>query len=135
VKFIGHRWDIPQLLASCDLFVLPSLYEGLPISVLEAMAAGKPIVATAIGGTDEAVIHGATGLLVPPRDSAALAAAIRLLLSDSRLSARLAKAGKERAMKEFSLGAIVRGVTAVYEELIKTRHQSTGGSQACRSPS
>ena len=63
VRFLGQRSDIPELLASSDVFVLPSLYEGLPLSVLEAMAAGKPVIATRIGGTDEAVIDGTTGIL------------------------------------------------------------------------
>ena len=76
VRFLGHRNDVPDLLAVCDVFVLPSLYEGLPLSVLEAMAAAKPVVATAIDGTTEAVVPGVTGLLVPPADPARLAGAI-----------------------------------------------------------
>lgn len=119
VRFLGHRQDVAKLLASCDLFVLPSLYEGLPLSVLEAMAAGKPVVATAVGGTDEAVVHGATGLLVPPGDSAELAAAIRTMLSERALAARLAEAGKVRAMRMFSSETMVREVTRVYEDLIR----------------
>jgi glycosyltransferase involved in cell wall biosynthesis len=118
VRFLGQRQDIPQLLASCDLFVLPSLSEGLPLTVLEAMAAGKPVVATAIGGTDEAVIHGETGLLVPPGNSAALATAIRTLVSDQRLAARLAQGGKSRVMERFSSDAMVDGVSRVYEEAL-----------------
>lgn len=120
IRFLGQRKDIPQLLASCDLFVLPSLYEGLPLSVLEAMAAGKPVIATAIGGTDEAVIHGATGLLVPPGNPAELATAIGTMLSDQGLATRLAEAGKERARQMFSSEAMARGVTQVYDELIPT---------------
>ncbi len=85
VRFLGQREDIPDLLACCDVFVLPSLYEGLPLSVLEAMAAGKPVVATRIGGTAEAVVHGVTGMLVPPENPRELAAAIRTLLADSSL--------------------------------------------------
>ena len=78
------------------MFVLPSLYEGLPLSVLEAMAAAKPVVATAIDGTTEAVVHGVTGLLVPPADPARLAGAIRGLLADvplARAWGRMAGAG------------------------------------------
>ena len=67
VRFLGHRDDVPELLAACDLFVLPSLYEGLPLSVLEAMAAAKPVVATAIDGTTEAVVHEVTGDPGPTR--------------------------------------------------------------------
>jgi glycosyltransferase involved in cell wall biosynthesis len=117
VKFLGHRQDVPQLLANCDLFVLPSLYEGLPLSVLEAMAAGKPVIATAIGGTDEAVVDGVTGLLVRPGDSIGLAAAIRTLLQDGDLAARLADAGKRRVAEDFSSVAMVDRVTEVYDEL------------------
>ncbi len=116
VRFLGHRQDIPQLMASCDVFVLPSLYEGLPLTVLEAMAAGKPVVATAVGGTDEAVVDGVTGLLVPPANPTQLAGAIRRLLADGALAARLAKSGRDRAIQQFSSEAMVNGVTRVYEE-------------------
>jgi glycosyltransferase involved in cell wall biosynthesis len=116
--FLGHRSDVPDLLAVTDLFVLPSLFEGLPISVLEAMAAQRPIVATAIGGTDEAVIHEVTGLLVPPRDPATLAAAIRRLQADPRLAERLAAAGRERVEREFSAVATARSVMRIYDEVL-----------------
>ena len=121
VRFLGHRQDIPQLMASCDVFVLPSLYEGLPLTVLEAMAAGKPVVATAVGGTDEAVVHGVTGLLVPPANPTELAGAIRAMLTDRRLAVRLAESGRRRAIEEFSCETMVRGVTKVYDELIATK--------------
>jgi glycosyltransferase involved in cell wall biosynthesis len=94
VRFLGHRRDVPALLASADLFVLPSLYEGLPLAVLEAMTAGVPVVATAIGGTDEVVRDGETGTLVPPADPAALAAAINRTLADRDRAARLAAAAR-----------------------------------------
>ena len=118
IRFLGQRQDIPQLLACCDIFVLPSLYEGLPLSVLEALAAGKPILATAIGGTNEAVLHGVTGLLVRPADPAELAAGINSLLGNKEMATRLAEAGRTRAMEEFSSDAMVRGVIQVYEELL-----------------
>ena len=76
VTFAGHRADIPEILATLDLFVLPSLWEGMLNAVLEAMAAGLPVVATAVGGTAEVVVDGVTGLLVTPRDPDALANAI-----------------------------------------------------------
>ena len=119
VRFLGYREDIAQLLASCDLFVLPSLYEGLPISVLEAMAAGKPVIATAIGGTREAVIDGVTGLLVPPADSRALAAGIRRVIADGSLALRLGESGRARAIAEFSSRSMVRGIVNVYDELVE----------------
>lgn len=119
VRFLGQRQDVPQLLSLCDLFVLPSLYEGLPLSVLEAMAAGKPIVATRIGGTDEAIADGATGLLVAPGKPDELASAIRTLLADRPLAARLASAAFAHARQEFSADLMVRNVSAVYDELVE----------------
>jgi glycosyltransferase involved in cell wall biosynthesis len=121
VKFLGHRTDISDLFAGCDVFVLPSLYEGLPLSILEAMAAGKPVVATQISGTDEAVIDDETGLLVPPADPTALAAAIRSVLDDRALAQRLAFAGRIRVEQEFSTAAMLQQVTAVYAELLARR--------------
>lgn len=118
VRFLGQRDDIHQLLACCDLFVLPSLFEGLPLSVLEAMAAGKPVIATAIPGTEEAVVHGKTGLLVQPANAVQLASAIRTLLADRELSARMAEAGKARVMEGFSAKRMVRDVESVYRELL-----------------
>ena len=126
VKFLGYRSDIADLLADCDVFVLPSLYEGLPLSILEAMSAGKPVIATHIGGTDEAVIAGETGLLVPPADSAALAAAIRSLLTDRPLAQRLATAGRARVAQEFSAAKMVQQVIAVYDELL-AKHEVVNG--------
>jgi glycosyltransferase involved in cell wall biosynthesis len=122
VKFLGYRSDIPDLLAGCDVFVLPSLYEGLPLSILEAMSAGKPVIATQIGGTDEAVIPNETGLLIPPADPAALAAAIRKLLDDRPFARRLALAGQARVECEFSAATMVQRVTNVYTELL-ARHE------------
>lgn len=119
VVFLGYRQDIPDLLACCDVFVLPSLYEGLPLSVLEAMAAGKPVIATAIGGTDEAVVHGETGLLVPAAAAAAIAGAIRALLADPVLAQRLAAAGKARVQQQFSMETMVQRVTNVYDQLLE----------------
>jgi glycosyltransferase involved in cell wall biosynthesis len=138
VRFLGHRQDIPELLAMCDLFVLPSLYEGLPLTVLEAMAAEKPVVATAIGGTDEAVVHGVTGLLVPPGNSKELAAAIQVLLSDKALARRFAEAGRARVVQQFSSETMVHGVAKVYEELWENRTSDTwepgqtNGATDCR---
>ncbi len=116
--FLGERADVADLLAAADLFVLPSLYEGLPLSVLEAMAARRPVVATAIGGTDEAVAHEETGLLVPPRDPPALAAAIRRLLHDPALADRLAAAGRQRVEREFSAESAARRVMEIYDEVL-----------------
>jgi glycosyltransferase involved in cell wall biosynthesis len=118
VRFLGHRDDVPELLAACDVFVLPSRYEGLPLSVLEAMAAAKPVVATAIEGTDEVVLHGETGLLVPPAAPSALAQGIRAVLADRALAARMGQAGRARVCREFSTNRMIDEVTGVYDELL-----------------
>jgi glycosyltransferase involved in cell wall biosynthesis len=119
VRFLGQRGDIPDLLAVCDLFVLPSLFEGLPLAVLEAMAAGRPVVATAVGGTDEAVLEGESGLLVPPGDPPALAAAITAILDSPRLARRLGDAGRARVRQEFGVQRMIGAVANVYEDLLE----------------
>ena len=116
--FLGYRSDVSDLLAAADLLVLPSLYEGLPVAVLEAMAAARPVVATAIGGTDEAVTHELSGLLVPPRDPTALASAIRRIQADPALARRLAAAGRERVEREFSTEVTARLVMRIYDEVV-----------------
>jgi glycosyltransferase involved in cell wall biosynthesis len=118
VRFLGFRKDIPELLAACDVFALPSLYEGNPIAVLEAMAAGRAIVTSAIPGTDEVIDDGRTGRLVPPGDAAALAGALRGLLDDPHERAQLGARARECVRREFSPAAISGQVTAVYEELL-----------------
>ncbi len=117
VRFLGEREDVADLLAVCDVFALPSLYEGLPVSVLEAMAAERVVVATAVGGTGEAIVDGVSGLLVPPKDPGALAAALARVLSDERLRSRLAGAGRARVASHFSASEMVTRVTDSYELL------------------
>ena len=122
VVFLGFQPDVSTLLASCDLFVLPSLYEGLPLSLLEAMAAGKPVIATAVGGAGEIIVHEETGLLVPPADPPALAQAVRRLLADPALAATMASAGRTLVHREFSVDAMVQSVTAIYDQLLEEHH-------------
>jgi glycosyltransferase involved in cell wall biosynthesis len=118
VHLLGHREDVADLLAICDVFILPSLSEGLPLSVLEAMAVGKPVIATAIGGTNEVVADGKTGLLVPPADPDALADAIRSLLVDPMWAEQLAVQGQTCVREEFSAEVMTRRVVDVYRELL-----------------
>jgi glycosyltransferase involved in cell wall biosynthesis len=125
VMFLGFRGDVCDLLASCDLFVLPSLFEGLPLSVLEAMAAGKPVVATSVGGTPEAVLDGETGFLVPPRDPASLVAAIHRLLADACLRRKMGLAGRLRVQRNFSAVQMVARITQTYEKLLDRREESS----------
>ena len=103
VELLGARADIPELLAHSDVFVLSSRSEGFPVSVLEAMAAGLPVVATDVGGVAEAVEDGETGLLVPATDAEALARALERLLADGELRRRLGAAGRARALSLFDL--------------------------------
>ncbi|MFC1806630.1 glycosyltransferase family 4 protein [Planctomycetota bacterium] len=103
VRFLGFRADVTDLLRAADLFVLPSLLEGLPHTVLEAMAVGLPVVGTAVDGVAEAVADGETGLLVPAADPKALAGAIGRLLADPPLAARMGRAGRERVAADFAL--------------------------------
>ncbi|MGH2933059.1 MAG: glycosyltransferase [Gaiellaceae bacterium] len=114
VVFAGYRGDVPAVLAGCDVFCLPSHAEGLPLVVLEAMAQGKPVVATPVGGTAELVVDGETGLLVPPGDAAALAEALSALLGDPERARRLGAAGRARVEREFSLAASARRVLSLY---------------------
>jgi glycosyltransferase involved in cell wall biosynthesis len=114
VVFAGYRDDVPSLLAGCDVFCLPSDVEGLPLVVLEAMAQGKPVVATAVGGTPELVLDGETGILVPPGDVAALTDALAALLADPERARRMGEAGRERVEREFSLAASTARVLALY---------------------
>ena len=121
VIFTGWRTDVSRILRCLDVFVLPSLNEGLPRAILEAMAVGLPVVATRAGGNAELVRDGETGLLVPPADVAALAGAIARLLADPELALRMGRRGQERIETHFSLRASVRGVETVMEALLERR--------------
>ena len=118
VRLLGQRNDIPALLASSDIFVLPSMREGLPISVLEAMAANRPVIATAIPGTTEIVTAEETGLLFPPGEARPLAEALRRLLGDPSLRHRLTRAARVRVQEEFSAEIMTRQVEKIYEEVL-----------------
>ena len=121
VRMLGEREDVAALLAACDLFVLPSLFEGLPVSVLEAMASARPVIATDVGGTTEVVSHGETGLLVPPEDAGSLADAITTLLEDPVLAARLAARGRALVEREFSATVMSERVAQLYDQLLGDR--------------
>lgn len=118
VVFLGRRADVPDLLAACDVFALPSLYEGTSLAVLEAMAAGRAVVSSAIGGTDELVENGVSGLLVAPGDAAALGGAIGRLLDDPELRQAMAVSARERAESEFTRQQMAQRVERVYTEVL-----------------
>jgi glycosyltransferase involved in cell wall biosynthesis len=118
VVLAGFRPEILGFLKGFDLFVLSSVTEGLGSSLLDAMAAGRPIVATTAGGIPEVVENGVNGMLVPPRDHRALAAAIVALLKDPAKRARLANAGLERVRRSFSAERMVDETLAAYSRLV-----------------
>lgn len=118
VHFTGWREDTPELLALCDLFVLPSLGEHFGRVLIEAMGMAKAIVATDAGGVPEIVVHGETGLLVPPAQPKPFADAVLSLLADPARAARFGLAGRRRAEAQFSLDRHVRAVEALYGELL-----------------
>ena len=119
VSFLGLRDNVSNLLANCDLFVLPSDYEGLPLTVLEAMAAGKPVVSTRVGGVPELVEDGLTGFLVPPRDPEALSQAILRLAKDHDLCLRMGQAGQRKVLERFDISQAARGYETLYFKLLK----------------
>lgn len=129
VRFLGNRSDIPDLLAAVDLFVLPSRFEGLPLALLEAMDAGLPVVSTRVGGTDEVVVDGLTGFLVPPGDASAFAAAIVTALSDPARQKEMAEAGLQRFRESFTATRMADETADLYGALgvpPRTEHRMTG---------
>ncbi len=118
LELAGNRDDVPELLAVSDAFVLSTTSEGLPLAVLEAMAAGLPVVASAVGGVPELVADGETGFLVPSRDEEALGEALGKLIADPDLRRRMGSAGRARAEAEFDLPAFQQAHLDLYERLL-----------------
>lgn len=116
IILIGQRSDIPEILGLSDLFVLPSLFEGFPISILEAMASGVPVIATDVGGVKEQVIQGHTGYVVPAENASALEEALVRLLSNESLRHEMGEKGREMARKLFSTDRMVQKIFQAYEE-------------------
>ena len=116
--FLGFRSDAASVLHAVDVVCLPSLAEGFPLAVLEAMAVGKPVVATPVGGVPEAVVHGKTGLLVPAGDSVALAGAIHTLVNSGELRQQMGMAGRDRVRDHFSVQRFARDVQQLYDTLL-----------------
>lgn len=118
VEWWGRREDMPQVLAQSHIVCLPSYREGLPKSLLEAASSGRPIVTTDVPGCREIVRHGENGLLVPARDVAALAEALRRLIEDEELRRRMGEKGREIAVAEFSVERVVSETLDVYRQLL-----------------
>lgn len=124
IRFAGFRTDLPRWLGGLDLLAHPADMEGLGVSLLQASAAGVPIIASRVGGLPEAVANGVNGLLVPPGDVPSLAAAMRRLLDDPALRRRFGTAGRSRVLAEFSVEEMVNDHLAVYRSLVQ--HASPG---------
>lgn len=121
MHFLGTRGDVPRLLAEHQVLVLASNWEGLPLSVLEAMRAGLPVVASDVGGTREAVVDGETGYLVPRGDVEALKDRLERLLGDPDLRKRMGLAGRTRYERNFTVELMLRGTWEVYREVLGAR--------------
>jgi len=121
VHFLGNRRDVPDLLAAMDMFVLPSHSEGVSLAVLEAMAAGLPVIVSEVGGLPEIVQHEETGLLIPPKDPEALALSLARLLENPELAKRLGQKARERVQEKYSLERLAQVVNATYDELAQRK--------------
>jgi glycosyltransferase involved in cell wall biosynthesis len=119
IHFLGEIQDIPALLASASLFVLPSLTEGISLTLLEAMARGLPVVATNVGGTPEVVVHGETGLLVPMKSPVDLAAAILRICRDPERGRQMGRAGRRRVELNFDVRRMVAAYETLYLNLLR----------------
>ncbi|HVH45292.1 MAG TPA: glycosyltransferase, partial [Labilithrix sp.] len=123
VRFVGYRADVPALIASFDTYVLPSLWEGLPLGLLEALAQGTTIVATTVGGNPEIVEHSVNGFLVPPADSVALAEHILRVHRDPELRGRICALNRAKFAASFSLEAMIRSYVWLFEEQMTARRE------------
>jgi len=128
IVFAGQRGDMANVYAGFDIFVLPSLNEGLPMTVLEAMAASRPVIASSVGAIPTVVRNGETGLLVPPRNVSALKAALEHLLNDATLRSRLAGSGHDWVSRHFTSDAMAANYLRMYESVIAQKNVSAKSS-------
>ena len=119
VSFLGDRTDVPQLLAQSQIFILTTHYEGLPISILEAMRAGLPVIATEVNGIPEEVENGKTGLLVPDKDIKEVAKALSILIESPELRQQMGEAGRKKFLEEFTIERMLDETRIVYEQVLK----------------
>jgi glycosyltransferase involved in cell wall biosynthesis len=118
VRLLGMRSDVRRILAGADLFLLTSVSEGIPVTILEAMAAGVPIVATAVGGVPELIEHEVHGLLAPAGDAPALADALVRMADDEKLRSRFATIAQHRAVTEFSEQSMIANYDRIYQGML-----------------
>ncbi len=121
VIFTGRRRDIPDILSCIDIFVMPSIAEGLPNALLEAMAMGKPIVATEVGGIPEVIKNGSNGQLVPPRDPGALAMAIKEFIGNGQLATKMGQAARNLVLDNYSIGKTAQKWQSLYLSILKEK--------------
>ena len=126
VIFAGFRPDLERVLPCLDVVAHPATMEGMGVALLQASAAARPVVASAVGGIPEVVVDGETGLLVPPADPAALATSVGRVLDDSALAARLGENARRRVRQSFSIPAMVAGYLDLYRDLLGAAAPSTG---------
>jgi glycosyltransferase involved in cell wall biosynthesis len=119
VRFLGRRPDALDFIAAADVYVNPAEIEGLPVTILEAMALGRPVVATAVGGVPSVIKHERTGLLVEPGEALALARAIKRLLKDPSLATGLAAAGAVLVTRDYGLEPMIRAFEDIYRQQLK----------------
>lgn len=132
VRFVGRQTDIGKWLALADLTVLPSLWEGLPLAVIESLAAGKPVVATAVDGTPEVIVDGKTGFTVPAADPVRLADAVNRTLHDPIRAREMAESGREWVLREFDVQKMVQSTQQLYLRALEQK--SLGSEQAAKLP-
>jgi glycosyltransferase involved in cell wall biosynthesis len=121
VRFVGRQRDVREWLALADLTVLPSFHEGLPLAVIESLAAGRPVVATAVDGTPEVVRDGKTGLTVPAGDPGRLAEAVNRTLGDPLRARAMAQAGRELVLREFGVANLVNATQTLYLQALRVK--------------
>lgn len=121
IIFTGRRRDIPEILSGINIFVMPSIAEGLPNALLEAMAMGKPIVATEVGGIPEVIKNRFNGILVPPRDTRALATAMKELIGNAQVAAKMGQAARDLVQDNFTIKAIAQKWQSLYLSILKEK--------------
>jgi glycosyltransferase involved in cell wall biosynthesis len=127
VRFLGYVEDVERCLSLMDVFCLvPNSNEGFSNAIIEAMAAGRPVIATDVGGNAEAVVHGETGLIIPPDDPGALADAIVRLYRDESARLSMGRKGRERAEKEFDVEKMIINLQEIYDRLMGYRRDVPG---------
>ena len=119
VVLAGNRSDVPDLLAASDAFLMSSISEGIPLTIIEAMAAGIPVVSTAVGGIPEMVQHDVNGFLAAAEDFSGLARSLVRLYQQPALRQAISAAGRETAERDFSLDGMLNGYSRTYQEMLR----------------